>query len=253
MANRSEIMQKIDLYKNVGQDIIRREYLKKLTDYTHRPTIIYFSSYPTRIPGVPPALLSIDISDIQGFMTCINGLQREDFEQGALDLILHSPGGSIEAADQIVQYLRSKYNHIRVFIPQNAMSAATMLACACDEIVLGRESAIGPIDPQITMPGINGIQTTMPAHAILEDFNKAKQDIVASPQLAAIWAPKLAAIPNGMLHFCEKTIELAKDRVAEWLNLCSFFLKSSWFSLSTSAQRSRLKSSRLKYCRSSRV
>lgn len=222
MANRNEIMQQVDSYKSIGQDIIRRNYLKKLADYTRRPTIIYFSSFPAKIPGISGSLLSIDISDIQGFMTCINELHGEEFDNNSLDLILHSPGGSLEAADQIVQYLRAKYKHIRAIVPQNAMSAATMLACACDEIVLGRESAIGPIDPQITIPGINGIQMTMPAHAILEDFKKAKQDVATNPQLAALWAPKLAAIPNGMLHFCEKTIELAKDKVGEWLDMYMF-------------------------------
>ena len=69
-----------------------------------------------------------------------------------LDLILHSPGGSLEAAEQIVTYLRSKYDNIRAIVPQNAMSAATMIACACDEIMMGKHSALGPIDPQITVP-----------------------------------------------------------------------------------------------------
>lgn len=222
MANRSEILQRIDLYKKSGQDIIRREYLDTLTKYTHHPTIIYFSAYPCRIQGLPSSLLSIDTSDIQGFMTCINGLHGDDLDDDFLDLIIHSPGGSLEATEQIVQYLRSKYKHIRAIIPQNAMSAATMLACACDEIVLGRESAIGPIDPQISFPGANGIITTMPAYAILEDVRRASEEVIKNPQLATIWAPKLAAIPNGMLHFCEKTIELSKEKVADWLNAYMF-------------------------------
>jgi ClpP class serine protease len=50
-----------------------------------------------------------------------------------LDIIIHSPGGSLEAAEQIVNYLRAKQGHIRAIIPQNAMSAATMIACACKE------------------------------------------------------------------------------------------------------------------------
>jgi ClpP class serine protease len=45
-----------------------------------------------------------------------------------LDLIVHSPGGSPEATEAIVTYLRSKFNDIRVIVPQAAMSAATMLA-----------------------------------------------------------------------------------------------------------------------------
>lgn len=44
------------------------------------------------------------------------------------------------------------------------MSAATMLACACDEIVMGKQSAIGPIDPQMTLTKANGIAYSLPAH-----------------------------------------------------------------------------------------
>lgn len=206
MANRTEIMKKIQEYKNSGQDIIRREYLKELSEYTGNDTIIYFSSFKS-------GGINIDNSDIQGFMTCNNGLSNE-----TLDLIIHSPGGSSEAAEQIVQYLRSKYKKIRAIIPQNAMSAATMIACACDEIILGRESAIGPIDPQMVIPNKITGTVVLPAHSILEDFKKAKDEIVKNPQVAPLWISRLQSIPAGYLDLCEKTISLSKEKVEEWLN-----------------------------------
>lgn len=206
MGNRTEIMKQINDYKNNGQDIIRRNYIKDLSEYTGNDTIIYFSSF--RTGGI-----SIDNSDIQGFMTCINGLKNEN-----LDLIIHSPGGSSEAAEQIVQYLRSKYKRIRAIIPQNAMSAATMIACACDEIILGRESAIGPIDPQMIIQNKMTGTVILPAHSILEDFKKAKEEIKQNPQVAPIWISRLQAIPAGYLDLCEKTIKLSKEKVEEWLN-----------------------------------
>ena len=221
MANRTEITELLNSYKTNGQDLIRRSYLSKLANYTKRPTIIYFSAFPAKIPA-PSAALSIDLSDLQGFMTCLNGLNDKNFDNDSLDLIIHSPGGSLEATEQIVQYLRAKFKSIRAIIPQNAMSAASMLACACDEILLGKESAIGPIDPQITFPGANGVSTTMPAHAIIEDFKRATEDVKSNPNLAAIWAPKLLSIPHGLLYFCEKTEELSKERVGEWLDSYMF-------------------------------
>lgn len=133
-----------------------------------------------------------------------------------LDLILHSPGGSFEAADQIVTYLRSKFSHIRAIVPQNAMSAATMIACACDEIVMGKQSAIGPIDPQVTLPSKHGHFTT-PADAILRDFERAKAEIKADPKSAALWVKLLEALPHGVLTQCENVIELSKQRVEAWL------------------------------------
>ena len=129
-----------------------------------------------------------------------------------LDLVLHSPGGSLEAADQIVQYLRAKYKYIRAIVPQNAMSAATMLACACDEIVMGKHSAIGPIDPQMAFG-----QMAVPAHTILQEFERAKVDVATNPMLASLWAPRLAALPPGYLNLCEQTIKLAEEKVKQWL------------------------------------
>ena len=157
MANRNEILNRIGEYKNAGQDLIRREYLSNLHEYTGNDA----SAFPCHIPGVSGNILSIGLNDIQGFMTCINGMKADK-----LDLIIHSPGGSLEATEQLVQYLRAKYKYIRAIIPQNAMSAATMLACACDEIVMGKQSAIGPIDPQMTLTKPNGVAYSLPAHSI---------------------------------------------------------------------------------------
>lgn len=215
MANRNEVMNKINEYKNIGQDIVRREYIKELSEETKHDTIIYFSSFPCKYP-VDPELLSINLNDIQGFMTCINGLSSDK-----LDLIIHSLGGSLEATEQIVQYLRSKYKYIRAIIPQNAMSAASMLACACDEIVMGRESAIGPIDPQMLVRTPNG-NMFLPAYSILADFKKAKAEIAENPSLIPIWVSKLSTIPHGYLDFCQKTIEVSKQKVAEWLDSYMF-------------------------------
>ena len=221
MANRTEIFERLNALKNNGQDIIRREYMGMLSEHTKRPAILYFSAFPPRVP-VPSSALSIELGDLQGFMTCLNGIKNDEYDNDSLDLILHSPGGSLEAAEQIVQYLRTKFKYIRAIIPQNAMSAATMIACACDEIVLGKESAIGPIDPQISLPGPNGNTVTMPAHAIIEDFKRATNDVIRNPSLAALWAPKLLSIPQGMLYFCEKTEDLSRERVGEWLDAYMF-------------------------------
>lgn len=213
MANRNDILQEVNMYKNEGQDTIRRKYLSELQEYTNNDTVVYATAFPCNIPGVPANVLSIGLNDIQGFMTCLNGLHSEK-----LDLIIHSPGGSLEAAEQIVQYLRAKYSYIRAIIPQNAMSAATMLACACDEIIMGKQSAIGPIDPQMTLVRSNGMAYSLPAHSILADFEKAKEEISKDEKATAVWVPRLLEIPNGFLDLCNKTIELSKAKVAEWLD-----------------------------------
>jgi ClpP class serine protease len=78
-------------------------------------------------------------------MLCIHELKRG---QG-LDLILHTPGGDGAAAESLVDYLRSMFGRdIRAIIPQIAMSAGTMIACSCKTIIMGKQSSLGPVDPQ---------------------------------------------------------------------------------------------------------
>ena len=109
--------------------------------------------------------LDISDNDMVGFMNCLHGM---DCSKG-LDLILHTPGGSPSAAEGIVNYLRSKFKeNIRVIVPHMAMSAGTMIACASNEIIMGKQSSLGPIDPQF-----NGI----PAYNIKQEFEEAKEDL----------------------------------------------------------------------------
>lgn len=217
MPTKDEIQKEILDLKRAAQDNVRRHYLEELHKYTNRDTIIYASAFTSKkMPQLPPFLMSITNEDIQGFMSALHGLSGDN-----LDLILHSPGGSLEAADQIIQYLRAKYKNIRAIVPQNAMSAATMIACACDSIVMGKHSSIGPIDPQITFPTQSG-HFSAPAQAILDDFEKAKQEVAQNPKTAPLWVSKIQAYPPGFLTICNNTIDLAKEKVTEWLNTYMF-------------------------------
>ena len=118
MPTRGEIQQEILSNRSSSQDVVRKRYLKELHEYTKRDTIIYASAFTTKkIPNLPSGVLSVSLDDVQAFMAARHQLKGKE-----LDLILHSPGGSLEAAEQIVLYLRKQYDHIRVIIPQNAMS-----------------------------------------------------------------------------------------------------------------------------------
>ena len=107
-------------------DNIRRKYLLKHHQHTENSVILYASGWLQK-NNAPPEAITINDEDIQALMEVTNGIGG-----GCLDLILHSPGGSPEAAEAIVSYLRSRFKTIRVIVPQLAMSAATMVACAAD-------------------------------------------------------------------------------------------------------------------------
>jgi len=217
MPARNDIQTEILNAKNAAQDNVRRKYIADLEKYTKRDTIVYLTAYTTgKMTNIPPSAVSVMNDDIHGFMSAIHGLKNDK-----LDLILHSPGGSAEAAEQIVNYLRAKYSHIRAIVPQSAMSAATMIACACDEIILGKHSAIGPIDPQITFPTPTGLFTA-PAQSLIAEFEQAKAEVAANPNVAPIWVNKLKSLPHGILDICKNTTELSIQKVELWLKSYMF-------------------------------
>jgi len=189
-------------------DSIRNKYMKDLSDFTGRDTIVYAANWTSG--GLPPNLISITDEDIHAFMEALSGLNNKK-----LDLILHTGGGSAEAADAIVSYLRQKYEHIRIIIPQAAMSAGTMLACSADIIVMGKQSSIGPIDPQFILQTSVGVQS-LPAYAILEQFEKAKVDC-ANPKNLNSWMPMLSQYGPALLVRCKNQIDFGKDLVNNWL------------------------------------
>ena len=223
MPSRNEIFHEVTKQKNEAlgqskamQDVVRRQYLNDLAAYTQRDTIIMSSSFTSvSIAGmnIPSTFLSISNADIQGFMSSFHNLKNDK-----LDIIIHSPGGTIDAAEQIVNYMRSKYDHIRAIIPQNAMSAATMIACACDEIIMGKHSAIGPIDPQISYINPDGTPFSAPAQAILDEFERAKLEIANDPESAAVWVRRMDRYPIGFLQICDNSIDRSKKCVSEWLS-----------------------------------
>jgi hypothetical protein len=137
-----------------------------------------------------------------------------------LDLILHSPGGSAEAAEALVSYLRSKFSDIRVIVPHAAMSAACMLACSGNRIVMGRHSFLGPIDPQFIVDTSLGRQM-VPAHAILEQFKLAQEE-AANPQRLGSWLPILQQYGPALITQCLLAQQLSEELVAEWLERYMF-------------------------------
>ena len=191
-------------------DDVRRKYLKAAFEHTGREVILYATKWTQHDPNVSPDLVSIVDEDLQGVMEVIHGLSGPN-----LDLILHSPGGSLEAAEALVVYLRSKFQHIRVIVPQMAMSAATLIACAADVVVLGKHSFLGPIDPQIIVNTPLG-QRMVPAQAIIEQFEQAKTECTDPARLGA-WLPMLSQYGPDLLVQCKHASTLSQELAERWL------------------------------------
>jgi hypothetical protein len=68
-----------------------------------------------------------------------------------IDLFLYSRGGAIDVPWRIANSLRQGADSWDVLIPDHANSAATLLSLGADEIVMGRDGELGPIDPRLTI------------------------------------------------------------------------------------------------------
>ena len=138
-------------------------------------------------------------------MTCIYQLDKTK----GLDLILHTPGGDISATESLVVYLQGIFGKdIRVIIPQMAMSAGTMISCCAKEIIMGKHSNLGPIDPQYGM---------YRAHGIIEEFENIKQEHVANPLGTQVWGPILSKYTPTLVGECQKVIDWSNGLVKQWL------------------------------------
>jgi ClpP class serine protease len=200
-----------------GFDVVRRKYIKELSDYTGRNVIIYYSGWLQKpmLPGLAP-LLQVNDNDKNGFMATIHNLVRTR----GLDLLLHTPGGDIAATESLVDYLRKMFGtNIRAIVPQLAMSAGTMIALSCKEIVMGKQSNLGPIDPQISM---------CPARGVLEEFRKAQEEIrdakTDQDRVArvATWQPIIAKYTPALIGECSKAVDWSAAMVIEWLKTGMF-------------------------------
>ena len=165
-----------EVYEEIGNspgplESVRKKYLGIMHQYTGRNVITYYSAF---LQKRATQQFGIDNNNKNAFIQAVYGPDKSK----GLDLILHTPGGSIAATESIVFYLKKIFGRdIRAFVPQIAMSAGTMIALATKEIIMGKQSNLGPIDPQF-----NGVSCA----GIVEEFDTAVDDITRNPAYKAV-------------------------------------------------------------------
>lgn len=92
-----------------------------------------------------PLVRYINIEDSEAVLRAIKMTDNDV----PIDLILHTPGGLVLAAEQIAFALRKHPAKVTVFVPHYAMSGGTLIAIAADEIVMDENAVLGPVDPQL--------------------------------------------------------------------------------------------------------
>ncbi|MEM4474196.1 MAG: hypothetical protein QXY75_04370 [Candidatus Bathyarchaeia archaeon] len=99
-------------------------------------------------------------------------IKQRTFSNKGIDVILHSPGGDADAAYHLSTILNdvAADKSLSFVVPRLAKSAATLLACSGDSIVMTSISELGPIDPQVATRTGRWISVTTVRDALNEIF-----------------------------------------------------------------------------------
>jgi ClpP class serine protease len=158
--------------------------------------------------GLPLARY-IDIEDSEKVLRAIH-LTAADVP---IQMILHTPGGLVLAAEQIAEALSRHTGKVQVIVPHYAMSGGTLVAMAADEIVMDPNAVLGPVDPQLG--GTAGAYPAASILAALEVPNDNRSDeILIMGDVARKAIVQVYETVKGLLykHMTEeKAAEIAKE------------------------------------------
>lgn len=205
MANWSKILDEVQTYQDsIGKlNELRQIYIAKVAELTGRNVIAYYSGW-LKDGDLP----NVEVND-QDVNALMNAVYKLDKHKG-LDLILHTPGGNIAATESIVNYLQKVFDgNIRAIVPQLSMSCGTMIALSCKEIIMGNQSSLGPIDPQLA----GGIA----CQSIIDEFKQATTDVMNNPLSLGIWQTIISKYHPTLLKECENAVKWSKELATEWL------------------------------------
>ena len=114
---------------------LRQLLISDIEAETERETDVYFSR-------LDQAITEIDADDMSEVLSAV--------ESKDIDILLHTPGGLVDAVEKFVSVLSLLKLSYRVVVPSFAKSGGTLIALTAKEILMGVNSELGPVDPQIT-------------------------------------------------------------------------------------------------------
>jgi hypothetical protein len=192
-----------------------RQELAQVSSLRRGSNVLLYGSAFLQKSGAGPQLTSIHHEDVNGLMAVIYGM---DYSKG-LTLILHTPGGVTTAAESFVEYIRAKFPSVETIVPTFAFSAGTMIATGSDRIVMGRQSQIGPVDPQMPMPSTGRFVS---AQAIVAQFEQAQTAILGNPANGMVYAPILQSMGPALVREAQTAIDYSQTMIEAWMSRYMF-------------------------------
>ena len=143
-------------------------------------------------------------------------VEAREKPRNTLMVILQTGGGVVEIVERIVRVFRKHYEEVKFLIPDQAMSAGTVLAMSGDEIMMDYHSCLGPIDPQLPKDG-----RLIPALSYLSQYEhlieKSKSEALSTAEIVLLNKLDLAEL-DQFRHARDLSITLIQD----WLTKYKF-------------------------------
>jgi len=207
MSNKETDFARTPLYRALRSDrYARQETISSIERFTGRQLIVYEANLWSNRS-------SLGEEDIQPFGDLLARLSPKQ----NVDLLLQSPGGDIDAAEKIVYMCREIAGEFRVIVPEYAKSAATLIALASDEVIMGIASELGPIDAQLTGPGPSGAVFQTSAQSFIDEFDRIKEEVDKTGNLSPAYFPLLEGLNLGFIRMCRNLMERSQRFAEKWL------------------------------------
>lgn len=164
--------------------------------------IVYSSAFNKQVPG--NTLIMDDYYTIFDMLRNINSSN--------LDFYIETPGGSGEAAEEIVRFIRSKFDNISFVVTGEAKSAGTIVVLSGNEILMTKSGSLGPIDAQVRIG-----RSVISAYDYCEWITNKRKEAEKMGGLNPFDATMIAQISPGELSGVSHGLEFAQDLVVGWI------------------------------------
>jgi len=207
MSAPESLFTQTPLYRALQSDrYARQDAIKEIEAITGRRLIVYEANLWS-------SKSNLSEEDVQPFGDLLCRIERGS----DVDLMLQSPGGDIDAAEKIVYMCREVASGFRVIVAEYAKSAATLVALASDEVVMGIASELGPVDAQLQGPGPGGASFQTSAQSFIDEFERIKKEVDKTGNLSPAYFPLLEGLNLGFIRMCRNLMKRSQKFAEKWL------------------------------------
>jgi len=116
--------------------VILTEVIKEIRELRGNSVLIFLIKDFTQISH----------EDITYIKNSINVIKEKEPNSQTIDIILHSTGGLLSSSKELTHILRNNFKKIHFLVPNQALSAASLLCLSGDSIILGKNACLSPFD-----------------------------------------------------------------------------------------------------------